>query len=82
MRRWTFGRKPKKPTLSQLDLDNTDDYEIMQSGSRNAAQGAHRPDKVNDESRLRTMGTPTVCWCGGPLNHDWPGKNDGTPHPR
>jgi hypothetical protein len=22
------------------------------------------------------------CWCGDLLNHDWPGKAGGTPHPR
>lgn len=22
------------------------------------------------------------CWCGGELNHDWPGKADDAPHPR
>jgi len=22
------------------------------------------------------------CWCGKPLNHDWPRKQDGAPHPR
>ncbi|MFJ6730028.1 hypothetical protein ACIQPQ_34525 [Streptomyces sp. NPDC091281] len=22
------------------------------------------------------------CWCLKPLGHDWPGKDDGAPHPR
>jgi hypothetical protein len=22
------------------------------------------------------------CWCGIPYPHDWPGKEDGIPHPR
>lgn len=22
------------------------------------------------------------CWCGGPFGHDWPGKDEGAPHPR
>lgn len=22
------------------------------------------------------------CWCGEPKDHDWPGKDDGAPHPR
>lgn len=22
------------------------------------------------------------CWCGELLGHDWPGKDDGAPHPR
>lgn len=22
------------------------------------------------------------CWCGAPYGHDWPGRDDGAPHPR
>jgi len=22
------------------------------------------------------------CWCGEPWGHDWPGKEEGAPHPR
>lgn len=22
------------------------------------------------------------CWCGQKLHHDWPGKDEGAPHPR
>ncbi|WP_416976686.1 hypothetical protein [Streptomyces sp. T028] len=30
------------------------------------------------------VGTPDDkrCWCLEPLGHDWPGKDDGAPHPR
>lgn len=30
------------------------------------------------------LGTPddVRCWCGEPLDHPWPGKDDGAPHPR
>lgn len=30
------------------------------------------------------VGTPDDlrCWCLKPLGHDWPGKDDGAPHPR
>jgi hypothetical protein len=30
------------------------------------------------------VGTPDDkrCWCLQPLGHDWPGKDDGAPHPR
>lgn len=29
------------------------------------------------------LGTPDDirCWCGDGAGHDWPGKDDGTPHP-
>ena len=30
----------------------------------------------------QTLGLIDLCWCGGPKNHDWPGKNLGAPHPR
>lgn len=30
------------------------------------------------------LGTPDDlrCWCHEPAGHDWPGKNNGQPHPR
>lgn len=30
---------------------------------------------------LSVIATPG-CWCGGSFGHDWPGKEDGAPHPR
>jgi hypothetical protein len=30
---------------------------------------------------LRTIAGPG-CWCGGELGHDWPGRDEGAPHPR
>lgn len=27
-------------------------------------------------------GAEDLCWCGLPLNHDWPGKSSGTKHPK
>lgn len=48
---------------------------------------AQRPSK--GELRRRTdeyLALPTLhgggCWCGEPLGHDWPDKEDGAPHPR
>lgn len=29
-----------------------------------------------------TKGAEDLCWCGQPLNHDWPGKAAGTKHPK
>lgn len=29
-----------------------------------------------------TLGWLGGCWCGLPMGHDWPGKDDGAPHPR
>lgn len=33
------------------------------------------------EAALKVTGGGT-CWCGQERDHDWPGKDDGTPHPR
>lgn len=34
--------------------------------------------------RPMMLGTPSDlrCWCSEPVGHDWPGKEDGEPHPR
>jgi hypothetical protein len=41
-------------------------------------QGRVPPSLV---TRLRVIAAHE-CWCGGPFEHDWPGKADGAPHPR
>jgi len=28
-----------------------------------------------------TLGSGS-CWCGKPYGHDWPGRDDGKPHPK
>ena len=44
-----------------------------------------RPRPLTDtqwrEARLEVTGT-WDCWCGELRDHDWPGKDDGKPHPR
>lgn len=49
----------------------------------------HRAQQVRSEVRQRRnpdTSPPPIgsgrCWCGGGLNHDWPGKDRGAPHPR
>ncbi|MER5754372.1 hypothetical protein [Streptomyces sp. NPDC002088] len=48
-------------------------------------------DRVRDEDKVRrskevpvldTFGELARCWCGEPSNHDWPGREDGAPHPK
>lgn len=34
-----------------------------------------------DRQPLPTLGSGDHCWCGLPKNHDWPGRDDGQPHP-
>ncbi|MFJ4365094.1 hypothetical protein ACIP4S_13175 [Streptomyces chartreusis] len=36
----------------------------------------------SDRTVLPTLGSGDHCWCGLPKLHDWPGKDDGVPHPR
>jgi hypothetical protein len=48
--------------------------------------------KVNEQNLVRqrslawapqeTLGSRDVCWCGAPQNHNWPGREDGSPHPK
>lgn len=81
------GRRRPKPTLSQLDLDNVDDYEMMQSGRRNAARGLLQHGSGTGENvRLMRSGKDahgnTLCWCGKIMGHYWTGKDEGAPHPR
>ena len=30
----------------------------------------------------QTIGSTQHCWCGKRWEHDWPGRDDGAPHPR
>lgn len=46
-------------------------------------QSRFRP--YTDTQRRESVHEPfgsTDCWCGELLGHDWPGKDDGAPHPR
>lgn len=39
----------------------------------------------SERSTPDTLPPPTGsgnCWCGGGFNHNWPGKENGQPHPR
>lgn len=39
------------------------------------------PDTIPG-ARILPEGTEPRCWCGGGYPHDWPGKDEGAPHPR
>jgi hypothetical protein len=45
-----------------------------------------RPRPLTDTQRaegsLKVIGLFERCWCGSGYQHDWPGKNTGSPHPR
>jgi hypothetical protein len=38
------------------------------------------PSTIPGARNLR--GLEILCWCGGAWHHDWPGKDEGAPHPR
>lgn len=43
----------------------------------------YRPRLADDYSRsLPVLGALGGCWCGAPHGHDWPGRDQGAPHPR
>jgi hypothetical protein len=76
------GRKRRLPTLSQLDLDNFDDYATMQSGSRDAGAGSWARIVGGTKQNLPLLGGQldpdgvAKCWCGKPVwhtdDHEWP----------
>lgn len=61
---------------------------ITAAGESSAAKWRRRRFADNREPattrRPMTLGTrgDLRCWCLEPANHDWPGKDNGTPHPR
>lgn len=44
-------------------------------------RSAHGWRKAKPEPELKTI-SAGGCWCGVPLDHGWPGKGEGAPHPR
>jgi hypothetical protein len=58
-------------------------------GAAGRSDMAHRRGMRHADNRdPSTVGYASVigrlggCWCGELLGHDWPGKADGSPHPR
>lgn len=50
-------------------------------GFESGCPGAgHPPERRLDE--LRLVGSNRACWCGEESGHDWPGRVNGTAHPR
>lgn len=62
------------PALDDMERRADDPWSRPQSQFRDNRD----PETAAREGR---MGSGD-CWCGGPAGHDWPGKADGTPHPR
>jgi hypothetical protein len=46
------------------------------------AQWAAKNQRARQEPVADTLGTREVCWCGEPYAHDWPGQEEGAPHPK
>jgi hypothetical protein len=58
------------------------------TAAENSAAAKWQRARFRDNREPSTKGTPLFdratrrCWCGVPWPHDWPGKDDGAPHPR
>jgi hypothetical protein len=59
------------PTLSSIERRS----DLVQDRPRPLTDTAWR------EAALKVIDTGG-CWCGEQWPHDWPGKDDGKPHPR
>ncbi|WP_329214866.1 hypothetical protein OG352_05380 [Streptomyces sp. NBC_01485] len=61
-----------------------------QAAAESTAAAKWRHVRFRDSRDPSTTGPPFMvgtpddprCWCLEPLDHDWPGKADGAPHPR
>lgn len=73
-------RRTGRPSLSDYDVDNFDDYETMQSSSWDKGQGAYRVRVTHEIDGSDLIGSDD-CWCGKPSGHDWKDKNKKAPHP-
>lgn len=66
-------------------IPGLDDIENA-AGDWDAAAARDWARASRDNREPATLGNvlhePGRCWCGDPLHHDWPGKDDRAPHPR
>jgi hypothetical protein len=59
------------------------DYDRDADASPQARQRRRLLRRDNREPGTRTRAIAgDGCWCGEPWPHDWPGKDEGRPHPR
>lgn len=75
----------RRLTLAEYDGDPDSYY----PGEGNGRPGADRDDPRRDANARRRREVPIAstgsmhyCWCGEPMGHDWPGRDEGLPHPR
>lgn len=50
--------------------------------SRRLVKDRKRQAEGSDAAAIPVLHREGCCWCGEPTFHDWPGKQDGAPHPR
>jgi hypothetical protein len=64
-------------------LPGLDAYDRSDDASPQARQRRRiSPDNRELSTRGPALGHFHDCWCGVPYPHDWPGKDEGAPHPR
>lgn len=62
------------PRRAVTEVRGLDEYEEPDYKPKGRARGGAKQN-------LRTISVGG-CWCGKPVNHTWPGRGEGAPHPR
>lgn len=78
----------RRPALDEMDGDHWKDEgrSPYSSGLWGVAQ-AERAAVARKKARslpglFQNIGSMEHCWCGDYRGHDWPGRDEGKPHPR
>jgi hypothetical protein len=62
------------PTLDDIERRSDAPWTRPRRGGSPCAEGTGPLDMP--------LGRLGGCWCGEGIDHDWPGRTDGEPHPR
>lgn len=77
----TRGRPSAWWAEHKSDVQDASDRAATFDGAvRGVRQGTHGGEKQVTSADV--IGDLTLCWCGLPFDHDWPGKDRGRKHPR
>ncbi len=75
----------RNATLSEMDGDDLDlvAHDRVGGWDHTRSPGGAPSTRGGSKQNLRTLGGGGKgCWCGERYSHDWPGKDQGQPHPR
>lgn len=78
------GGKPNayfaKVRAEMADTLSEDEKDNFTASFRGAGHSIRRGQQTVTAEDM--LGSDTDCWCGLPTGHSWPGKDQGTPHPK